>query len=185
LVSDPYFLTSRRLGFRRWSAHDLDLADRLWGDLEVTRWIDARGKLTRAQVRERLLREISTEKAHGIQYWPIFLLNTGEHIGCCGLRPHDAARGLLEIGFHIRPAHWGRGYAFEAARAAIGYAFDTRKASGLFAGHNPANAASRHLLGKLGFAYTHDAFYEPTGLYHPAYILTADGYAQTSEGNGA
>ena len=29
--------------------------------------------------------EIETERTHGIQYWPIFLLITGEHVGCCGL----------------------------------------------------------------------------------------------------
>jgi hypothetical protein len=41
----------------------------------------------------------------------------------------------------------------------------------LFAGHNPNNEKSGMLLGKLGFEYTHDEFYEPTGLQHPSYLL--------------
>lgn len=44
-------------------------------------------------------------------------------------------------------------------------------------GDYPHNERSRNLLLKLGFAYTHDEFYEPTGLEHPSYLLTADEYA--------
>jgi RimJ/RimL family protein N-acetyltransferase len=98
--SKPYFLTSDRLGFRSWTRVDLDLAIGLWGDLEVSRFFDARGQLSEAQVRDRLLQEISTEASFGIQYWPIFNVETGEHIGCCGLRPYDDSKGILEIGFH-------------------------------------------------------------------------------------
>jgi len=54
------------------------------------------------------------------------------------------------------------------------YAFSTLGVKGLFAGHNPANEASRRVLEKLGFRYTHDEFYPPTGLNHPSYILTAE-----------
>jgi RimJ/RimL family protein N-acetyltransferase len=41
----------------------------------------------------------------------------------------------------------------------------------VFAGHNPANTASRGLLARLGFRYTHDELYAPTGLRHPSYLL--------------
>jgi RimJ/RimL family protein N-acetyltransferase len=174
-----FFLRTARLGFRTWSEHDLDLAIGLWGDLEVTRLIDARGKLSDDQVRERLLREIATAASYGMQYWPIFLIESQEHVGCCGLRPYDWPANILEIGFHICSAHWGCGYASEAASAVIDYAFGQLGATGLYAGHNPANHVSRHLLNKLGFRYTHDDYYAPTGVDHPAYLLTADDYNKT------
>ena len=79
-----------------------------------------------------------------------------------------------EIGFHLRPEFWGRGYAAEAAAAVIRYAFKELKAEKLFAGHNPSNAASRKVLGKLGFAYIGDEFYPPTGLQHPPYLYTRE-----------
>ena len=60
----------------------------------------------------------------------------------------------------------------------MGYAFNTLGVKGLFAGHNPANEASRRLLEKLGFRYTHDEYYPPTGLNHPSYRLTAEEFAQ-------
>ncbi|MBZ0288075.1 MAG: GNAT family N-acetyltransferase [Anaerolineae bacterium] len=164
------FLQSERLGFRTWSADDGELAWGLWGDAEVTRLIG--GPFSEAQVQGRLLKEIATQAEHGIQYWPIFLLLTGEHVGCCGLRPYEPDDRIYELGFHLRKAFWGQGYAAEAARAVIDYAFEVLDARGLFAGHNPANDASRQLLLKLGFQYTHDAFYPPTGRMHPSYRLT-------------
>ena len=179
-MSSPskYFLKSQRIGFRIWKKEDIPLAIGLWGDVKVTQLIDARGNLSPAQVTERLLQEIDTEKRHGIQYWPIFLLESGCHVGCCGLRPYVQAKNVLEIGFHIRHRHWGQGYAFEAAQAVVRYAFNTITVSGLFAGHHPMNDVSRRLLEKLGFRFTHNEFYEPTGLNHPSYMLAADDYAR-------
>jgi len=171
-----YFLETQRLGFRIWTIDDLDLAIGLWGDYEVTKLFDGRGPLSRDQIQNRLLAEIATQVEYGIQYWPIFRQKTGEHVGCAGLRPYDLPKNVLEIGFHIRSKFWRQGYAFEAAAEIMNYAFNIKQVSGLFAGHNPKNSASRNLLIKLGFQYTHDEYYEPTGLQHPSYILTNVSY---------
>ena len=178
-MASDYFLRSARLGFRRWTVSDFSLANELWGDPTVTRLIG--GPLTEEQILSRLSHEIETQNAHGIQYWPIFLLATGQHVGCCGLRPRNLDREIYEIGFHIRKSEWGKGYASEAARAVIAYAFDSMHATALFAGHNPANESSRRLLQKLGFRFTHTEYYAPTGLDHPSYILTRDAFAADQE----
>lgn len=180
-----YFLCTKRLGFRLWREDDYELALGLWGDLVVTRMIDARGQLSSEQVLQKLQQEISTAAEYGIQYWPIFLLSTGEHIGCCGLRPYDLSKGIYEIGFHIRKQQWGYGFASEAARKVINFAFDELKAEALFAGHNPRNTDSQKLLGKLGFSYTHDEYYEPTGLEHPSYLLTEEDHRKNRHISGA
>ncbi len=166
-----YFMTTQRLGFRYWRAADVALAYGLWGDPRVARWIDARGRLSREQVRERLTWEIKNHKDHGIQYWPVFRLDTAAHVGCCGLRPYKKENRVYELGFHICPPSWRKGYAFEAARAVIAHAFERLHAAALFAGHHPRNRASRQLLGKLGFQYTHDEYYAATGCQHPSYRL--------------
>lgn len=171
-----YFLQGERLGFRTWSESDIELALNLWGDPEVTKLID--GPFSREQVQDRLSREMATMGSHGIQYWPIFLLATGELAGCCGLRPYKAEEGICEVGVHLRKAFWGQGYAPEATQAAIAYAFRTLGMNALFAGHNPGNAASRRVLEKLGFRYTHDEHYPPTGLNHPSYLLTSEEFAR-------
>jgi [ribosomal protein S5]-alanine N-acetyltransferase len=164
-----FFLTTNRIGFRQWSQDDLNLAHNLWGDIEVTRFIG--GPFSDKQIQERLAQEIAMQTQYGVQYWPIFEQATGEHIGCCGLRPYPKSNNTLEIGFHLRPIFWGKGLAQEAVQATIKFAFISIKVKALFAGHNPKNKTSRHLLTKLGFKYTHDEFYPPTGLNHPSYLL--------------
>ncbi len=118
---EKYFIKTGRLGFRKWREDDLVIAKKLWGDYEVTKFFDARDKLSQNEIQERLAKEIITEKEHGVQYWPIFLLETNEHVGCFGLRPYDQSKQIYEIGFHIRSNQWRRGYAREAAVAIIDY----------------------------------------------------------------
>ena len=158
---------TERLYFREWRTHDAPLAIALWTDPRVTALIG--GQLDEGGALRRLQAEIDLLREHGIQYWPIFL-HDGTHLGCCGLRPRS--KSVLEIGFHLRPEAWGRGYATEAARSAIDFAFAERGASALFAGHNPRNASSRRTLEKLGFTWTHDELYPPTGMMHPSYLLS-------------
>jgi RimJ/RimL family protein N-acetyltransferase len=178
-----YILKTARIGFRFWASDDLPLAIGLWGDPQVTRFITNPRQLSEEEAQERLSREIATAQACAVQYWPIFLLSDGEHLGCAGLRPYKLSEGIYEIGVHLRPQHWGRGHATEAARAVISYAFDQISAKALFAGHHPKNESSRALLAKLGFRYTHDELYEPTGLYHPSYLLTAEEFDQSRRGS--
>jgi RimJ/RimL family protein N-acetyltransferase len=114
---------------------------------------------------------METLRTHRVQYWPIFLRHGGAHVGCCGLRPFDPEEDTFELGFHLRPAYWGRGLAVEAGQAVVGYAFATLRARRLFAGHHPANAPSRSVLERLGFRFTGERFYAPTRLYHRSYVL--------------
>jgi len=172
---DRYFLRSARLGFRWWEAPDLELAESLWGDPEVTRLIG--GPFPLEQIHQRLEQEIAGAKSNRMQYWPIFLLSNDDFAGCCGLRPYRPAGSIFEIGFHLRRAHWGQGYAQEAARVVIEHAFTSLGAKALFAGHHPENETSKRLLEKLGFRYERDEHYGPSGLMHPSYLLKRADFA--------
>lgn len=165
-----YFLMTNRLGFSHWSEGDLALAMTLWGDPTVSQFIG--GPFSPEEVSARLHREIERMFACRVQYWPVFLLENGELAGCAGLRPYGNDKDVLELGFHLRPDYWGKGLAQEAARAVIDFAFETLAVTSLFAGHHPNNIASGRLLKKLGFCFTHEEIYPPTGLLEPAYLLT-------------
>jgi len=167
-----YFLTTDRLGFSHWQQSDGDLAKLLWGDPEVSRYITASGVFSEEEISARLRLEIENQKNFGVQYWPLFSLQSGELVGCCGLRPKGD--GCYELGFHLRPMFWSKGLGHEAASAVIDYAFSVLGAQLLTAGHNPNNERSRRLLLKLGFAYTEHRLYPPTGLMHPSYLLRRD-----------
>lgn len=167
-----YFLNTARLGFSVWSEKDLSDALELWGNPQVTKFITADGRMSEEQVQQRLNKEIDTFNKHHIQYWPVYILETNQNIGCCGLRPYSPENNILEMGIHLKEQYWGRGFAQEACLEVIKYAFETLKVNALFAGHNPKNTSSAKLLKKLGFKYTHDEFYAPTGLHHPSYLMT-------------
>lgn len=222
---------SARLQFGLWSSANIEDARTLWDDEEVTKYIG--GPFDASAIDAKVRKEDETWASYGVQYWPMYMIDSGAFVGCCGLRPYHASnmysdiksagskpmsntelRGgegniqktcrdddggdaadnvstrtrftgstssgiacdgsdtVYELGFHITKVHWGKGLATEAARHVITFAFQELHASWLFAGHNPRNNASRLLLtNKLGFVFTHNEFYEPTGLMHPSYKL--------------
>ncbi len=162
---------TRRLKTRCWEYADIDIAQQLWGDPAVTQFIDVRDSLTLTEVNEKLLQQIKLQERYGMQYWILIEKQTGHEIGCCGLRPYNLEHNVLEIGFHIMQNYWGNGFATEAARGAIDYAFTVLKCPKIFAGHNPRNTASKKIIEKLGFTYIGDEFYEPANAYHPSYEL--------------
>jgi ribosomal-protein-alanine N-acetyltransferase len=166
---------TERLVTRSWRIADLPLAMELWGDPAVTALIDSRGKLTDAQVEEKLRAEIERERSRGVQYWALFDHRNGDFVGCGGLRPwvYTPGEANFEVGFHLVKRGWGKGYATEAALGAIGYAWEKLQLSKVYAGHHPDNRASEKILKKLGFEFIENHFYEPTGLMHPSYVCKA------------
>jgi RimJ/RimL family protein N-acetyltransferase len=125
------------------------------------------GPCTEEEVRSRLDREIANGESFDVQYWPVMI--GGRFAGSCGLKPHEPEQGFFELGFHFRPQFWGAGYASEAAREVIRYAFEDRGMHALFAGHHPDNDTSRSLLARLGFTRLGTHFFARTGLDHPWY----------------
>jgi [ribosomal protein S5]-alanine N-acetyltransferase len=170
MQGERYFLKSKRLGFRCWSPDDLPLAQDLWGDIAVTRFLG--GTFSTEEVSRRLEREIARMQTLQFQYWPIYSLADDDHVGCCGLRPYRPENQIHELGFHLRPKYWGQGLAVEAAQAVIPFAFSSIGAKGLSAGHHPDNLASKKVIEKLGFRYSHHEFFEGLGLDY--YLLIQD-----------
>ena len=74
------------------------------------------------------------------------------YIGGCGV--HLRENGEWEFGYWIGKPHWRKGYATEAARALVGFAFATLKIDTLTAGWFVDNPASGHVLEKLGCVRT-------------------------------
>jgi RimJ/RimL family protein N-acetyltransferase len=92
----------------------------------------------------------NVNRTDGEQTYVITL--AGDVIGACGFEVRDD--GAPEIGYWLGVAHWGKGYATEAARALIDHAFGDLDFTALQAGARVTNPASRRVLEKCGFQWT-------------------------------
>jgi [ribosomal protein S5]-alanine N-acetyltransferase len=74
----------------------------------------------------------------------------GQFIGVVGLREIDTEHSQAEMGFWIGVEWWGNGYAAEAAKTVIAYAFQELKLNRIYAHHMVRNPASGRVLEKIG-----------------------------------
>jgi RimJ/RimL family protein N-acetyltransferase len=75
----------------------------------------------------------------------------GKFIGWCSLSRWNPDYRSASLGYCFSDAAWGHGYATEAARALLQWAFDTLDLNRVQAEADTRNAASARVLEKLGF----------------------------------
>ncbi|MFJ8013112.1 GNAT family N-acetyltransferase [Streptomyces sp. NPDC096339] len=140
-------ITTERLRLRPLTDADTDWWVSLHADAEVNRFV---GGYTREQAAARLraIRQQWTERGHGL--CAVELRGTGEVIGRSGLYWWEQF-DETEIGWTFARAHWGRGYATEAARAVLAWGFGTLGLEQITAMIHPGNTASAAVARRLGF----------------------------------
>jgi len=70
---------------------------------------------------------------------------------------------IYDLGYRFLPEYWGKGYAFESAKASLDFGFNELKADTIYAHAHSENEGSNHILRKLGFEKTGE-FTEPDGI---------------------
>ncbi len=78
---------------------------------------------------------------------------TCEFLGWIGLRPDDDRPDAAELGYRLRRAAWGHGYATEGARALVAHAFTRTPVTLVHAETMAVNTASRRVMEKVGLRY--------------------------------
>ena len=81
----------------------------------------------------------------------LITLRDGAVIGACGIAMQD---GAPDVGYWLGVKYWNKGYATEATRAVIDFAFTELGHDSLSAGARVTNPASRRILEKCGFQWT-------------------------------
>lgn len=139
-----------RLRLRHWRPEDRPAFFALNQEPAVVRFLTP---LTREGSDARIARAEAHLEAHGWGNWAVEARETGALIGLCGLMPvtfEEFFTPAVEIAWRLSTAWQGRGYAREAAEAALGYAFDTLGLDRVVAFTVPANEASWGLMKRLG-----------------------------------
>lgn len=137
-----------RLRFRPMVSSDVDLMAALLGDAEVMRFYPAVKSRDDAAAWIAWNQQNYLDYGHGL--WIIETLD-GEFVGDCGLTWQEV-NGIseLEVGYHVKAAFHGRGYATEAAAACLDYAREHTDAEQLVAIVHPDNRASIRVAEKIG-----------------------------------
>ncbi|MGK5079526.1 GNAT family N-acetyltransferase [Janthinobacterium sp. HLX7-2] len=91
-------------------------------------------------------------QAHGYCLYIIERHSDGAAIGMGGLILRDSLPGP-DIGYAIRPAYWGQGYAYEAMAAVVKHARQVLRLPTLYGITSLQNQASINLLNKLGLRF--------------------------------
>ncbi|SHM20921.1 GNAT family N-acetyltransferase [Flavobacterium saccharophilum] len=103
-------------------------------------------------------------KDFGIGRWAVILKETNEFLGWSGIKfitnEINNHKDFYEIGYRFIEKHWGKGYATEAGKVFVDYAFNELKADALYAYADEGNENSRRILEKLGLKYTNSFEYE-------------------------
>jgi RimJ/RimL family protein N-acetyltransferase len=84
--------------------------------------------------------------------WTIASADGDAMIGTCTLFAIDTTHRRAMLGYALARPHWGRGYAQEALRLALGHAFGALGLHRVEADIDPRNVASTRLVERVGFA---------------------------------
>ena len=147
----PTFLTER-LRLRRRTEEDLPDLMAMDAEPAVIRFIADGCPPEPAAHRQELIRRIRQDFGTGLGIWSVFRRETPPRfLGWVCLIPLPGYDDI-ELGYRFRSAAWGHGYAFEASRALIPYAFEALAPPQLVAVIHPENERSLRLIARLGFA---------------------------------
>lgn len=144
-------IRTTRLVLRRWRPADRAPFAALNADPRVVEHLPA--PLSRAASDALAARIDQHFAAHGCGLWALEIPGVAAFAGFVGLAvPAFAAHftPCVEVGWRLDAACWGRGYATEAARAALADGFDRLALDEIVSFTVPANLRSRRVMTKLG-----------------------------------
>jgi RimJ/RimL family protein N-acetyltransferase len=161
----PWQRNTERLILRRWLPEDLAPFAELNADADVRRFFA--GTLSREQSDADVDRFDAMFEQQGYGLWAVERRDTGEFIGFTGLAPMPAGipgEGGVEVGWRLARAHWGFGFATEAALSALSFAFDELGLAHVNSFTAVGNTRSRSVMERIGMSQ--HGFFE-----HPAVPL--------------
>jgi RimJ/RimL family protein N-acetyltransferase len=142
-------LETARLRLRHFRAADLDSYAALCADPEVMRYVGDRSVLSREDAWRQMAMLAGHWHLRGFGMWAVEERTTGAFVGRVGLY-YPEGWPDREVAWALARRFWGRGYATEAARAALGEAFGRLGWARVISLIDPANTRSVRLAERLG-----------------------------------
>ena len=157
-------LHTHRLLLRPWRGEDFPAYASMNADPQVWRWFP--GTLTREQSDAQAARFQAHIEAHGFGLWAVEEPGVAPFMGFVGLQHVTFAASFtpaVQIGWRLARAHWGQGYATEAARTALAHGFGPLGLTEIVSFTVPGNLPSRRVMERIGMSNDPDGdFDDPT-----------------------
>ena len=152
-AAGPVLWETERLIAREWSEADAEAAFEMYGDIEVMRGLSGIVEADLESQGANLRKAIAAyrERPRGTGYWALVRKEDGRIVGASLVKPIPGDEEKIEIGWHLAKAHWGKGYATEAAREAIRVAFEHLPIDRLYCIVRPWNERSLRVAERLAF----------------------------------
>ena len=141
-------LKTKRLILREFRESDLDAYAEMSSDGEVMRYLGTGKVLSRAESWRSMAAIIGHWYFRGYGLWAVEEQQSGEMIGRIGCWKPEGWIGL-EVGWSLRRAFWGRGFATEAGLASIDFAFTKLQQSHVISLIRPDNAPSTYFFREI------------------------------------
>lgn len=158
-------IRTERLLLRQWRAEDREPFAAMNADREVMEFFPA--ILTREQSEASADRIQDYLALKGWGLWALERLDTSEFIGFTGLWPADFAAHFtpaIEVGWRLAHAHWGCGFAAEAAIAAVRHGYDEIGIPEILSFTSTVNLRSRRVMEKVGMIRDPEGDFEHPGV---------------------
>ncbi|NJC72153.1 GNAT family N-acetyltransferase [Planosporangium thailandense] len=170
-----------RLVLRRWRSDDVAVMAEINADPEVMRWIGDGAVSDHDRTAAGITACEREWDEHGFGLFAVEVRRTGELAGFTGLAVPTFLPEIMpavEIGWRLGRRHWGQGYATEAARAALRFAFLERGLDRIVSVHQVGNVASERVMRKLGMSLDRETVQPSCGRAVRVYALSRDEYVR-------
>jgi RimJ/RimL family protein N-acetyltransferase len=144
-------IETERLLLRRWRTADLEPFAVVNADPAAMRFMPA--AMTVDESRTMIERIEAHFETHGFGIWAVEAPGVAPFVGFVGLQQVGFEAHFtpaVEIGWRLSPAFWGKGYATEAAKAAIRFGFEKLNLDQIVSFTVPANKPSWSVMERIG-----------------------------------
>jgi len=147
-------LETERLIMRPFAETDLDTYAEMCADPEVMRFLGGK-TWTRMETWRHIATTLGHWQLRGYGPWAVVRRDTDELVGRVGFLNPEGWPGF-ELGWTLARPAWGNGFATEAARRALDYAFTELDRDHVISLIHPENKASLAVAHRLGEKYERD-----------------------------
>jgi len=169
-MNAPSIVKTQHLTGRRVQQGDFKYVRESDSDIRIQRWLFGKVQ-TEEESRERYARWMREWDEAGFGFW-IFSDAHDTIVGHGGIFRSPREEGEIEVGYVIKPDHWGHGFATEITRVSleVGFEFGLQRIIGIA---QAPNMASRRVMEKCGMVFEAEMA-SPDGINGVRYAIEAN-----------